>query len=431
MKIKLKELYSKFIECNSTICTDTRNIVKDSLFIALKGENFDGNLFAEQALKDGAKYALVQDEALIGKNDRILYVKNTLFTLQNLANFHRNKFNIPVIGITGSNGKTTTKELIAAVLKEKYNVLVTEGNLNNHLGVPFTLLKLRAEHEIAVIEMGANKMGDIEELCNIAAPDYGIITNIGVAHIEGFGSYENVLQTKLELYDYLEKRDGLAFINADDITLLKNAPSINLVTYGAKGQVKSQLKGLTPELNFEWQFDTYSSPTIHTKMIGAYNLPNYSAAALIGYYFEVTPENISTALAEYTPENNRSQIKKTAHNTLIMDCYNANSTSMTLAIKSLREMDAPNKLVILGDMKELGSISDEEHLKINALVKELNLKAIYIGSEFHKLLKDETCYKNVTDFIADSEKETFKDYLILLKGSRSIQLEKIAQEELL
>ncbi len=431
MKIKLKDLYSKFIECNNTICTDTRNIIKGSIFIALKGENFDGNLFAEEALEQGAKYALVQDESLSIKNERIFFVKNTLFTLQKLANFHRRKFDIPVIGITGSNGKTTTKELIATVLKKKYNVLVTEGNLNNHLGVPFTLLKLRAEHDIAVIEMGANKIGDIEELCNIASPNYGIITNIGIAHIEGFGTYENVLQTKLELYAALEKTNGVAFINADDTTLLKNAPAINIVTYGAKGQVKSQLKGMTPELNFEWQFDTYSSPTIPTKMIGAYNLANYTAAALIGYYFDVSPEDISAALSEYTPENNRSQINKTAQNTVIMDCYNANVTSMTLAIKSLSEMDAPNKLAILGDMKELGNISDNEHLKINALVKDLNLNAIYIGSEFYKLAKDETCYENVNDFISNCDTEIFKDFLILLKGSRSIQLEKIIQEDLL
>lgn len=425
----IKDLYKLYLSCDQEICTDTRKIIKGSLFIALKGENFNGNQFAQQALENGAKHVLVDEEEFLGEN--ISFVKNTLKSLQDLANYHRNQFDIPVIGITGSNGKTTTKELIAAVLQKKYNILVTEGNLNNHLGVPFTLLRLRKEHELAVIEMGANKPGDIEELCEIAEPTHGIITNIGKAHIEGFGSYEGVIRTKTELYNAIEDVQGTVFMNADDKILLKNAPATDLITYGSNGQVKSEITSLNPYLNFKWKAGDYSSPVLKTQMVGSYNLSNYTAAICIGLFFDVEPEDICQALENYTPTNNRSQITKVNSCTLIVDCYNANPTSMFGALENFLNMDGDNKLAIIGDMKELGTISEEEHRAVIDWINQRGLPTVLIGDEFSKLAENNLTYRNVNEFIQDKQQyNSLKDHLVLLKGSRSIKLETLLDSDL-
>ncbi|MCB9195236.1 MAG: UDP-N-acetylmuramoyl-tripeptide--D-alanyl-D-alanine ligase [Flavobacteriales bacterium] len=419
-----KELYQKFLECNQEICTDTRKIIEGSLFFALKGDNFNGNEYAQQALEKGAKYAIVDEDKYIGEH--IILVKDVLRSLQDLANYHRKQFNIPFIGITGSNGKTTTKELIAAVLKKQYNPLVTEGNLNNHLGVPFTLLKLRSEHDIAVIEMGANKPGDIEELCHIAEPTHGIITNIGKAHIEGFGSYEGVIRTKTELYNFIEDVQGTVFINADDIVLLKNAPACELISYGTKGQVKCEINELDPYLTFKWSAGDYHSPMINSHLVGSYNLPNFNASICIGLFFDVAPELINEALQNYTPTNNRSQISKINSCTVIMDCYNANPTSMVGALENFAAMKGAKKLAFIGDMKELGAISEEEHLAIIDWLSKNGIETILIGDEFSRLAKDQLSFRNVDEFLSkDTRYNSIRDHLILLKGSRSIQLEKL------
>jgi UDP-N-acetylmuramoyl-tripeptide--D-alanyl-D-alanine ligase len=415
--MKISELYTKYTHCGLNICTDTRHIIKDSLFFAIKGDNFDGNEFAEVALSEGAKFVVTSNKILSEKSESYIYCQDTLETLQLLANFHRRQFDIPVIGITGSNGKTTTKELIGTVLNQKYNCLITEDNLNNHLGVPFTLLKLRDHHEVAIIEMGANKPNDIEELCIIAEPTFGIITNIGKAHIEGFGSFEGVLRTKLEMYDYITYTDGTVFINLDQNELVKNAPSSSFISYGTKGQVQSKIIPSDQFLCFEWKFDTYQSPAISTKMIGSYNIHNFTTAAAVGCYFEVNPEQITEALINYQPSNNRSQLEKTEKNEVILDCYNANPTSMYNAIKSLSEMSSANKYAIIGDMKELGNISQKEHVIIFKYIQKLGIACHYVGDEFKSALKNEEIHgsENVKEAIDFIEKLKLTNNTILIK----------------
>ncbi len=424
--MKINELY-KLYKSSSGICTDTRKIVGHSIFFALKGQNFNGNDYAFQALDAGCDYAIV-DEGLVANDDRIIKVDSVLKTLQNLANFHRKQFDIPIIGITGSNGKTTTKELISAVLKEKFNVLVTQGNLNNHLGVPLTLLELNNEHEIAVIEMGANKPNDISELVEICEPNYGIVTNIGTAHIEGFGSFEGVLKTKLELYDFINSIEGTIFINSDDTILVENKPSkVEIVSYGNENtnvNLDGKLENLSPYLEFSFTEDNYHSPKIKTNLVGAYNLNNFLAAACIGRYFSVANENIVQAFENYVPDNNRSQVTKTDKNTLILDCYNANPTSMKSALESFLKIDRLKKFVILGDMLELGSISLSEHQKIVDFLDLNKISGVLIGKEFKQVKSNYSTYLTVDDFIADIEKFELTEKFILLKGSRGIRLEK-------
>ena len=303
VKMTIKELHNLFLESKG-ICTDTRKIESGTIFFALKGANFNGNEFAAKALEEGCLYAVIDEPQ--GDHDKLILVEDVLKCLQELSNYHRKQFNIPVIGITGSNGKTTTKELMGAVLDKKYNVLMTEGNLNNHLGVPFTLLKLNANHEIAIIEMGANKPGDIQELAEIAEPDYGIITNVGAAHIEGFGSIEGVLETKTGMYRWIEQADGRLFYNAEDEMLKSRLPAVERFSYGVeKGDLKGTLIGLDPFVKFKWNTENYESPDIKTNLVGKYNFLNFLLAASVGYQFEVSPEDINAALSEYVPSNNR------------------------------------------------------------------------------------------------------------------------------
>lgn len=426
----MKDLFDLFYK-TSGVCTDTRKIEKDCLFICLKGANFNGNTFAEQALLNGAKY-VIADEASYQTKESIFLVDDALLYLQELANFHRSKFTIPVIGITGSNGKTSTKELINCVLSQKYNVLATQGNLNNHIGVPLTLLHLNEKHEIAIIEMGANRFKDIEELCAIANPTHGIITNIGKAHLEGFGGFEGVLKTKKELYESISKQKGVIVFNEDDIILKENVPSnVKIVSYGTQSPsfINGDLIGLTPFVKLSWSHNAYSSLPIQTKMVGKYNFYNYLAAITFGVLFDVPFENINRAIEEYTPDNNRSQVKKTKHNTLILDCYNANPTSMLSALESFSMIEQKEKLFIIGDMLELGEESSKEHQQIAKSIEEMGLKGITVGPIF-KEIKSESFQKQFTSKIEAIEfikQEPIIDHLILLKGSRGIGLESLEE----
>lgn len=420
------EQFEIFYRCNG-ISSDTRKITENSLFICIKGDNFNGNKFASEALEKGAKHVIVDDPEFYTPGDMTL-VENSLIYLQRLANYHRKKFNIPVIGITGSNGKTTTKELIQAVLSKKYNTLATIGNLNNHLGVPFTLLRLTDKHEIAIIEMGANRFKDIEELCDIAEPTHGIITNIGKAHLEGFGSFEGVLKTKSELYTAVKQNEGTIFYNSDDEILSNAIPdNIETISYGKneKADVSGELIRLTPFVEMSWSCDNYISPACETKLIGEYNFYNFLAAITIGNYFKVEKDDMNAAIQEYTPTNQRSQVNKTEYNTLILDCYNANPTSMALAIKSLAQnQNNLEKLIIAGEMKELGGESIQEHQKIVELIDELGINAIYVGDGFKG---QNNWFPNTTSLIHEIESNRPKDKLILLKGSRSVGLEKLEE----
>lgn len=424
------KLFNLFYETTG-VCTDTRNINKDCLFICLKGANFNGNTFAAKAIEAGAKYVIV-DEEQYKTNDSIFYVPDTLVYLQKLATFHRSKFNIPIIGITGSNGKTSTKELINCVLSEKYNVLCTKGNFNNHIGVPLTLLNLKEEHEIAIIEMGANKFKDIEELCNIALPNFGIITNIGKAHLEGFINFEGVLKTKKELYTSIAKNTGTIVYNGDDDILAANLPQgIKTISYGSGEivEIQGELIGLSPFVQLKWKKEDYISPTIQTNMIGKYNYYNFLAAISFGILFKIPEEKINNAIANYSPENNRSQVKKTENNTLILDCYNANPSSMRSAIESFAIIKDEDKILIIGDMLELGTDSVQEHFQIAELVKQLGLKGYSVGPLFEAIKTDAFIqqFEHKNDTLLYLKQNPITNKLILLKGSRGIGLETLEE----
>lgn len=422
-----KVLFQPFYS-SSGICTDTRSIRQDCLFICIKGDRFDGNTFATQALEQGAKHVILDNPANFVDNGRMTLVEDSVNYLQALANYHRKQFSIPVIGITGSNGKTTSKELINAVLSKKYKVLATQGNLNNHLGVPLTLLNLNEEHEIALIEMGANRFKDIEELCAIAEPNIGIITNIGKAHLEGFKSFEGVLKTKKELYDWVEKVGGKIIYNADDEILKGILPTKNpSLNYGEGKDAAVQGKVIrnSPFVEMEWSYGGYSSPAIQTNLVGTYNFYNFLAAAAFGIAFDVPKNDISLAISEYVPTNNRSQVKQTASNTLILDCYNANPTSMRSALESFATSEHSSKLFILGDMKELGDDTAMEHLNVIRQLENLGLIGYTVGEEFNKMeskavVKSFPTTQEMQQFLAENP---LSNHLILLKGSRSIGLE--------
>lgn len=422
-----KALFQPFYS-SSGISTDTRSIRPDCLFVCIKGERFDGNSFATQALEQGAKHVILDNPAHFVNNGTMTLVEDSVAYLQALANYHRRRFTIPVIGITGSNGKTTSKELINAVLSKKYKVLATEGNLNNHLGVPLTLLRMNEQHEIALIEMGANGFKDIEELCAIAEPNFAMITNIGKAHLEGFKSFEGVLKTKKELYDWVGNNGGKIIYNSDDAILkgilpLKK-PSIKYGK-GIQAEVRGEIIRSAPFVELQWSYGSYSSSAIQTNLVGAYNFYNFLAAAAFGITFEVPEDDISAAVGEYVPTNNRSQVKKTATNTLILDCYNANPTSMSSALDSFATSEHSSKLFILGDMKELGADTEKEHVSILQQVERLALKGYTVGEEFNKLqspavLKSFATAQDMQHYLTEN---SLADYLILLKGSRSIGLE--------
>ena len=416
------------------ISTDTRNITPNCLFICIKGDNFDGNKFASKAIELGAHHVVIDNPEYLDESGKMTLVENSITYLQKLANFHRNKFDIPVIGITGSNGKTTTRELINAVLSRKYNTLSTIGNLNNHLGVPLTLLRLTKEHQIAIIEMGANRFKDIEELCLIAQPNYGVITNIGKAHLEGFIDFEGVLRTKRELYQAVEQNSGLIIINGDDEVLTSALPlRVKTFSYGTtnKMDVCGELLELTPFVRMNWSNNDYTSPPLTSKMIGKYNFYNYLCAAAFGIQFEVSNDDISEAIQSYEPDNNRSQVKHTERNTLILDCYNANPTSMRSALESFAENNtSKEKIIVLGEMKELGSESTAEHNKIVTLAEDLHLSGYFVGEGFANIQsKSILRHFNTTDEMTQKlNLKEVKGKLILLKGSRSVKLEDLENE---
>lgn len=426
----MKDLFKLFYDCEK-VSTDTRKIEENDLFIALKGENFDGNEYAEKAIKKGAKYAIVDDQSK-ADSKQIFFVEDSLVFLQKLAEHHRKSLDIPVLGITGTNGKTTTKELTAAVLSQKYNVLFTEGNLNNHIGVPLTLLQLTSKHEIAIIEMGASKLGDIKELTDIAHPTHGIITNIGHAHIEGFGSPENIVKTKTELYKAIEEEKGHLFINAEDEVLNKHLPiSCPTSTYGQieKSDISGEILALDPMLRFEWKTKEGNKIKVQTQIIGKYNFLNMLAAICIASHFKVENEAIQKALENYKPSNNRSQVEKTINNTLILDAYNANPTSVKSALENFADISSDNKLFVIGDMLELGKNTLKYHQEIIDLSKKLKLQGMFVGEIFSQLQdKNEIlAFKNTEKAKEFFETASPKDNLILLKGSRGIGLEKLVK----
>lgn len=420
-------LYKIFLACTS-VTTDSRNCPEGSLFIALKGDSFNGNAFAAKALESGSAYAVVDEaeHAPTGDSHYIL-VDNCLHTLQQLANYHRHQLGTRLIGITGTNGKTTTKELMAAVLLQKYNVLYTQGNLNNHIGVPLTLLRLKPEHELGIIEMGASHPGDIKELVDIAEPNYGIITNVGKAHLEGFGSFEGVIKTKGELYDYLRERgNSIVFIHHDNAYLKEIAGGLNLISYGSGDElyVNGHVTGNSPYLTFEWKAGKDGDRhEVQTQLIGEYNFPNALAAVTIGRFFDVEPEKTDLALAEYTPQNNRSQLKQTADNTLIIDAYNANPTSMQASISNFHNMKVENKMLILGDMRELGKEGPEEHQKIANFLTECGFEDVMlVGDQFAAAKHHFPTYPDAQAVIEVLQKNKPHEKTILIKGSNGIKL---------
>jgi UDP-N-acetylmuramoyl-tripeptide--D-alanyl-D-alanine ligase len=440
----IEKLYSHFL-IHPSICTDTRSIKPGSIFFALKGGNFNGNQFAEQALNNGCSLAVI-DEAeyqSLGKDgkkdERYMLVEDVLTALQQLANYHRRQLNIPVIAITGSNGKTTSKELINTVLARKYNVLATNGNLNNHIGVPLTLLSITKEHEIAIVEMGANHQGEIELLSNIAEPDFGIITNIGKAHLEGFGGIEGVKKGKSELYRFIREKKGKLFVHGDDEVLIGLAGGTDKVTYGTKKLydiVGSLNTNNTDEfISFQWatRYNAArlkSSEVVNTQLVGIYNYYNLLCAACVGNYFKVEDALINKALSEYTPSNNRSELQRTAYNTLILDYYNANPSSMSLALENFASLKQSNKMVILGDMLELGAESSREHDAIIDLLHEKNIEnALLVGPLFIEAGKKSNARTFATseDVLNYLKAHPVKDATILIKGSRGIKLEKVLE----
>ncbi|MBP7409471.1 MAG: UDP-N-acetylmuramoyl-tripeptide--D-alanyl-D-alanine ligase [Flavobacteriales bacterium] len=426
--IATEVLHRRFLECSGT-STDTRSIERGSLFFALKGPIFDANTFAATALTKGARYAVVDDPA-VAEDERFLIVPDALQALQDLARHHRRSFQIPVIGITGSNGKTTTKELVHAVLSSTFPTLATIGNLNNHIGVPLTLLRLTAEHRFAIIEMGANKPGDIAELSAIAEPTHGLITNIGKAHLEGFGGFEGVLRTKTELYTFVRAHGGSLFVNADDPLLTEHAKGAQCITYGSNAGADTfgELAGGGPFLQLSFRGVDGSTRNAPMKLIGSYNLPNALAAIAIGQHFGVPDERTVEALCSYRPGNNRSQFTDTGRNHLILDAYNANPTSMAAALQNFASMssDLP-KLAILGDMLELGPTAAEEHRAIISLVRKLGIEAHYVGPQFAEVLDGHgaPAHPNADALLAALQQEPVRERLILLKASRGTKLETV------
>ncbi len=424
----ISHLHSCFKQ-STGVCTDTRNIKSGSFFVALKGENFDGNTFVLQALALGAKYALTSNKEH-AHNENILYCENTLQTLQELAAYHRKQFQIPVIAITGSNGKTTTKELVYAVLSRKYAVLATQGNLNNHIGVPLTLLKIQDSHQMAVIEMGANHQGEIALLCDIAAPNYGLISNIGKAHLEGFGGIEGVIKGKTELYSYLKMTNGTVIYQADNVILKEKAAGIlNNISYAYSQMADCQGSILSeqPYLKISFSFKKQATSVVDSHLIGRYNAENILSAVCIGKHFGVDDSQIARAVFDYIPDNSRSQILKKEEATIILDAYNANPSSMKAAIENFKEMQAPQKMIILGDMFELGESSASEHEQIIQEALKLEVPCIFVGVRFGAF-KDK--YKGLFfDAILPCEGylKTLqkKNITVLIKGSRGMKMEQL------
>ena len=428
----LTTLYRIFLQ-STGVTTDSRRCPAGSLFIALRGETFDGNAFAAQALKDGCACAVVDNPQYLPEGDpRYLLVDDCLKALQQLARHHRRALGTPVIGITGTNGKTTTKELMAAVLSQKYTLHYTQGNLNNSIGVPLTLLGLRPEHQLAVVEMGASHPGDIRELVDIAEPDYGLITNVGRAHLEGFGSFEGVIRTKGELFDYLREKGGATVFVHDDNPYLKDmAHDLKQVCYGSQAglYVCGRMTGNSPYLALAWHTEGEAEEhPVQTHLIGEYNLPNALAAITVGRYFNVPAGQICQALESYVPHNNRSQLVRTADNTLIVDAYNANPTSMKAAIDNFHKMQAAHKMLILGDMRELGTDSPALHQEVVDQLETYGFEdVVLVGTAFAATRHHYPTYPDAPALIANLQAHHPTGKTILIKGSNGLHLNTVAE----
>ncbi|OAB27708.1 UDP-N-acetylmuramoyl-tripeptide--D-alanyl-D-alanine ligase [Flavobacterium fryxellicola] len=420
----IKYIHSLFLKCNS-VSIDTRNIKPNSLFIAIKGDRFDANTFAESALEKGASYVVIDDESYF-IDQRTILVEDCLVALQELAKFHREYLKLPIIALTGSNGKTTTKELILVVLSKKMKAKATEGNLNNHIGVPLTLLSFTSETEIGIVEMGANHKKEIEFLCELAKPDYGYITNFGKAHLEGFGGVEGVIQGKSEMYHYLSSRDKTVFINLEDAIQVEKSKSLNTYTFGIN-KVEAAVN-ITNVKASPFVEISYSDLVIKSHLIGLYNANNINAALAIGNYFGVPDSDIKEALEGYIPENNRSQLVSKGTNQIILDAYNANPSSMTVAIENFLQLENPNKIMVLGDMFELGQESAQEHKGIVMLLEnEKKVKCYFIGSAFYENRTQQSnfyFYESFEKFSNDLPLAGFVNSTILIKGSRGMALER-------
>lgn len=422
------KLYSIYQE-STRISIDSRNIQSGDLFFAITGDRFDGNTFAQKAIEGGARFAII-DNPKYQLDDQYILVDNSLKTLQDLATFHRQQLTIPIIAITGSNGKTTTKELIYQVLSQKYKTFATPRNFNNHIGLPLSILQITNKHEIAVIEMGANNPGEISFLCQIAQPSYGLITNIGKEHLEGFKDLEGVKKTNGELYEYLKEKKGLIFINSDhdELKELINAYK-NAISYGTRSSAIHQIKEKSSDSYFLSIEYVSEAVNIQTKLIGNYNTENIATAICIGKYFEVDNSDIKKGIERYIPTNNRSQLLEKDGNTFLLDAYNANPSSMEAALKSFAKTSSTNKkMVILGDMLEMGEESIKEHTHIVELLKELQFDSVItVGDEFAKVPMPSE-FEHFDTVISLKEwfiSQQFKNYAILIKGSRGIALEKI------
>ena len=420
----IETIYQHFTKAYK-VTTDSRKVEQDAVFFALKGENFDANDFALQVADEGVASLVVADRKDLPKHERILIVEDSLKALQDLAAYHRSQSRALVLSITGTNGKTTTKELVSAVLAQKYNIIHTMGNLNNHIGVPLTLLSIRPESEIAVVEMGANHPGEIDFLCKIADPDYGLITNIGKAHLEGFGSFEGVIKTKTELYRHIKNHGKAVFVNQGNPLLWEQSEGIERISYGRHcGAFCPVAPGAcNPYLSVIWR-----KQLVQTHLVGSYNFENVAAAIGVGQFFKVDDDKIVEALEAYTPTNSRSQVVETGKNRVIMDAYNANPTSMRAALINFHTICGENHLLVLGDMRELGTASEEEHRNILRLMKELGFKeALLVGPNFcaYNENAEWKTFDNVMDLCQYLEGHPVSEKTILVKGSNSIQLGKV------
>ena len=424
----IPQLYNIFKQ-HPVVTTDSRVCPDGAIFFALKGPNFNGNNYAESALEKGCSYAIVDEwDESKSRSKHIILVDNVLTVLQKLANHHRKSFKAPVIAITGTNGKTTTKELVAAVLSKEFKVLYTQGNFNNHIGVPLTLLSMTKEHEIAVIEMGASHRGDIKELCEIAAPNFGLITNVGVAHIEGFESVENVVKTKKELFDYLEQNNGKVFLNNALKKVLSLSPDVSVNEYGKDDSslfVSGSVTSSYPYLELEWQFSEIKR-RVKTNLVGDYNMDNVLAAITIGSFFGINSDFINDALESYVPKNSRSQFEKTDKNTLVIDAYNANPTSMKAALDNFVNFPLSPKALVLGEMRELGGVSQAEHQQLVDLVEAYSFTKVYlVGKSFRELDTIFPVYEDVGELIEEFASHPLTDHCVLIKGSNGVQLDKV------
>lgn len=429
--MNIDNLYIKFLAQGQRITTDTRHIQSGQIFFALKGANFDGNLYALEALNKGVKYAVVDDKNLEGKPG-IIVVENVLESLQQLALYHRRRLNIPVIAITGSNGKTTSKELIREVLAARFKVACTKGNLNNHIGIPLTLLDIKAYEDISIVEMGANHQGEIAEYCTYTEPNFGVITNIGKAHLEGFGGIDGVIKGKTELYRFLEKNtNNKIFINVDDSILAQHTGSLYTIGYGTDENLSIYGKLLNSHTEY-LEVAVYEDGKVHTirtQLTGDYNLYNVLLAYNIGRYFEIDPQKIIYALESYQPSNSRSQILKKGKLTIVLDAYNANPSSMDVALKNLSKFDG-KKIAIIGAMKEMGEYSNQEHSKILQLALSLKIDTIVaVGIEFAEVIPEKSIlyFENTHDAKKWYGSQKFSNETILIKGSRGMALEKILE----